>query len=188
MASRRQLLKGVALTSFIAASGVSIWQLSLKDSHTLVEADLYEYQHLSLDDRLVLFAIIPGVLGEALEKVNDSSFTIKVIQQLDLALGFISDSSYEELRQLFDLLGNQLGRAYLAGVWESWNQADARAIVKFLEDWKTSYLTLLRSGYLGLHQLIMGTFYAQPESWKAINYQGPIELNLSDEFYQQFKL
>lgn len=188
MASRRQLLKGLALTSFIAASGISIWQLSLKDSHKLVEADQYDYQYLSLDDRLVLFAVIPGMLGEALERLNDSSFILKVIQQLDQALGFISESSYQELRQLFDLLGNQLGRAYLAGVWESWNQADSKAIINFLDDWKSNYLSLLRSGYLGLHQLIMGTFYAQPESWEGINYQGPIKLNLGDEFYQQFKL
>lgn len=32
---------------------------------------------------------------------------------------------------------------------------------------------LLKSGYAALHDLILGTWYAQPESWAAIGYPGP---------------
>ncbi|NVJ67553.1 MAG: hypothetical protein HWE16_13785 [Gammaproteobacteria bacterium] len=192
MTRRRQFLKaatkGIAVTSLIAVSGISIWQLSLQDTQALVEADDYDYQYLNQDDRLLLFAIIPAVLGKALGELHDESFVLKIMQQLDQAIDFISESSYQELRQLFDLLSYQLGRAYLAGVWQSWNAADGQALIAFLEDWKSSYLALLRSGYLGMHQLIMGTFYAQTESWQSIGYDGPVRLNLTDEFYQQFEL
>lgn len=188
MTTRRQLLKAALVSSLTALSGVSLWQLNLSETQQLVEQDDYDYQLLTLDDRLLLFAIIPVILDGALKNLDAEKTTLNLIQKIDQALDFISESSYDELRQLFDLLSHQLGRAYLAGVWSSWNQAKSIAIAEFLQEWRSSYWALLRSGYLGLHQLIMGTFYSQPESWPAIGYSGPPKLNLSEEFYQQFEL
>lgn len=185
MASRRKFLKGLAVTSLVTATGVSVWQLSLSDSQTLVEQDKYNYQFLTFDDRLVLFAIIPAMLGSAFNKSSPEKI-LALIQKLDEVIDFTSQSSTDELRQLLDLLSNQLGRAYIAGVWTSWNRADTKALTNFLKGWRESYLGLLRTGYLGLHQLIMGTFYALPENWYAIGYVGPPKLNLPDSFYQEF--
>ncbi len=188
MATRRQILKGAAATSLVAVTGVSIWQLSLSESQQLIEDDAYDYQFLTLDDRYVLFAIIPAMLGQALEKLEEKDFAMRLMQQIDQAIDFVTQSSQDELRQLFDLLANQLSRAYLAGVWSSWSRANVAAVSEFLNDWRTSFMNLLRSGYLGLHQIVMGAFYAQPQSWKAIDYPGPPKMNLTDSFYEQFEL
>ena len=192
MATRRQILKAItktaAATSLVAVSGVSIWQLSLQDTQQTVEQDDYDYEFFTLDDRLVLFAITPVILGSALKPDERESSIIFLIQQLDKAISFTSRISQEELRQLFDILANQLGRAFLAGVWQSWNRAKPKEIQQFLKEWRDSFLTILRSGYLGLHQMVMGTFYSLPESWQTIGYPGPPKLNLDDEFYQQFDL
>lgn len=187
MASRREFLKAVALTSLVATSGVSLWQLSLSDTQSFVEQDNYPYQFLTLDDRLVLFAIAPAMLGTAIDTKSPTKI-IGLLQQIDQAIDFTSKTSADELRQLLDLLSNQLGRAYIAGVWTSWNKANQETLTSFLRDWRKSYLAILRSGYLGLHQLMMGTFYAQPENWQAIGYAGPPKMNLPDSFYEKFEL
>ncbi len=188
MATRRQILKGTLLGGLVVVSGVSIWQWNLEESQTVVEQDKYPYQYLTEDDRLVLFALMPAFLGKALDNLDSKEFRINLLQQLDQAIDFISQSSYDELRQLLDLLANQLGRAYVAGVWSSWSRAKPNELADFLNDWRTSFITLLRSGYLGLHQLIFGAFYAQAKSWPAIDYPGPPKMKLEDSFYQQFDL
>ncbi|MRX27637.1 hypothetical protein [Kangiella sp. HZ709] len=188
MATRRQILKGAAVTSLVTVTGVSIWQMSLSESQELIEGDSYDYQFLTLNDRYVLFAIIPAMLGQALKKLEEKDFALHLMQQIDKAIDFVTQSSQDELRQLFDLLGNQLGRAYFAGVWSSWSSANVIAVTEFLNDWRTSFMSLLRSGYMGLHQIVMGAFYAQPQSWKAIGYPGPPQMNLTDSFYQKFEL
>jgi hypothetical protein len=49
-------------------------------------------------------------------------------------------------------------------------------IAGFLESWRSSWLTLLQSGYHALHELIMAAWYAQPGSWAALRYPGPPSL------------
>ncbi len=188
MPNRRQLLKGALATSFVATSGIAVWQLSLQDEHQLVTSDPYNYHYLTEEHRLVLMAIIPVVLQGALDEKYKQDIKLKLMAKLDQAIGFLSESSWNELEELLSLLANQLGRSFLAGVWQSWNQASAEVLNKFLMDWRNSYFKILRSGYFGLHQLILGTYYALPESWEAIGYAGPPKLNLDDNFYSKFDL
>lgn len=183
--TRRKILKGVALGSLAVASGVSLWQLSLTESVDVVEADQYPYQFLTLDERLLLWAIIPAYLDHAIQS-SDDEVKFAVLRNIDGAICGLPQSTQDELRQLFGLLNFQLSKALVAGVWTRWNGASIDSLQRFLKDWQESYLALLRSGYLGLHQIIIGSYYGEPVSWSSIGYPGPPELNLPESFYDDF--
>ncbi|MHC9511496.1 hypothetical protein [Kangiella sp. M94] len=180
--TRRGILKGTLLGSLAVVSGVSIWQLSLKESVDVLETDNYSYHFLTMDERLLLWAIIPAYLYPALQPNDDESKFI-VLRNIDGAISGLPQSTQEELRQLFGLLSFQLSKALVAGIWTRWNQASVDSLQFFLSSWQKSYLTLLRTGYLGLHQIIVGSYYGEPMSWQSIGYPGPPQFNLPESFY-----
>ncbi len=180
--TRRGILKGTLLGSLAVVSGVSIWQLSLKESVDVLETDNYSYHFLTMDERLLLWAIIPAYLSPAL-KPDDSESKFIILRNVDGAISGLPQSTQEELRQLFGLLSFQLSKALVAGIWTRWNQASVDSLQFFLSSWQKSYLTLLRTGYLGLHQIIVGSYYGEPMSWQSIGYPGPPQFNLPESFY-----
>lgn len=180
--TRRGILKGTFLGSLAVVSGVSIWQLSLKESVDVLETDNYSYHFLTMDERLLLWAIIPAYLYPALQPNDDESKFI-VLRNIDGAISGLPQSTQEELRQLFGLLSFQLSKAFVAGIWTRWNQASVDSLQFFLSSWQKSYLALLRTGYLGLHQIIVGSYYGEPMSWQSIGYPGPPQFNLPESFY-----
>lgn len=183
--ARRKVLKGALWGSLAIVSGVSLWQLSLTESVETVEADEYPYRFLNMDERLLLWSIIPAYLYPALDK-NDEESRFLVLKNIDGAISGLPQSTQDELRQLFSLLSFQLGKALVAGIWTRWNQADINSLQSFLTAWRESYVALLRVGYLGLHQIIVGSFYGEPMSWQAIGYPGPPQMNLPESFYEDF--
>lgn len=183
--ARRKVLKGALWGSLAIASGVSVWQLSLTESVEAVEVDQYPYRFLTLDERLLLWAIIPAYLYPALDKDDDASRFL-ILRNIDGAISGLPQSTQDELRQLFDLLSFQLSKALVAGIWTRWNQADIQTLQAFLSSWRESYVALLRAGYLGLHQIIVGSYYGEPMSWQDIGYPGPPPMNLPESFYDDF--
>lgn len=183
--TRRRILKGSLWGGLAIASGVSFWQLSLTESVEALESDDYPYRFLSLDERLLLWALIPAYLYPAVQQSDDASKFV-VLRNIDGAISGLPQSTQDELRQLFSLLSFQLSKALVAGVWTRWNKASIDSLQFFLASWQESYLALLRTGYLGLHQIIIGSYYGEPMSWSSIGYPGPPELNLSESFYDDF--
>lgn len=183
--TRRGILKGTLLASLAVVSGVSLWQLSLIESVDALETDNYSYHFLTMDERLLLWAIIPAYLSPAL-KLDDSESKLIILQNIDGAISGLPQSTQDELRQLFSLLSFQLSKALVAGIWTRWNQASIGSLQSFLSSWQESYLTLLRAGYLGLHQIIVGSYYGEPMSWQSIGYPGPPKFNLPESFYEDF--
>lgn len=181
--SRRRFLKGTLWGSLTIASGVSVWQLSLTESVDAVEADTYPYRFLTLDERLLLWAVIPAYLYPAIAQDDEKSRFV-VLHNIDGAISVLPQSTQDELRQLFGLLSFQLSKAVIAGVWTRWNEANIETIQSFLTSWRESYLMLLRTGYLGLHQIILGSYYSESMSWQLIGYPGPPQLNLPESFYE----
>jgi hypothetical protein len=45
-----------------------------------------------------------------------------------------------------------------------------------LARWQASRVSLLRSAYGGLHQLLLAAWYGNPLAWQAIGYPGPPRL------------
>jgi hypothetical protein len=80
-----------------------------------------------------------------------------------------------EVAQLFGLLQFPVTRRLLAGVGP-WDRADHPEVAAFLNRWRSSRLTLFRSGYQALHQLVMAGWYGQNAAWSRIGYPGPPHL------------
>lgn len=183
--TRRTILKGSLWGSLAIASGVSLWQLSLTESVEVLESDEYPYHFLNLDERLLLWAIIPAYLYPAVQPGDEKSKFV-VLRNIDGAISGLPQSTQDELRQLFSLLSFQLSKALVAGIWTRWNKASIDSLQYFLSSWQESYLALLRTGYLGLHQIIIGSYYGEPMSWESIGYPGPPQFNLPESFYEDF--
>ncbi len=166
---RRQFLKVGLLgsaTLSVAACGVSRTRKSnTKDKFLWLEEDDHE----------LLSALIPVMLDGALpEDSADHSLAMKeIIMGVDISVAHMLPAVRDEVRQLFCLLEFTPTRIVLAGILASWENASSRDISSFLSNWKESDFDLLRVGYSALHDLITGSWYANPRSWPRIHYPGP---------------
>ncbi len=130
---------------------------------------------LDVDAPAIVAAIVPIMLDGALptdsrQRTDRISETVANVAR---AVAGLPPAAQGELGQLFALLGFAPSRIALAGVASPWREADRRDVAKFLEDWRTSNFTLLRSAYDALHQLVFAAWYGNPTSWPAIGYDGP---------------
>jgi len=169
---RRSLLKYSLITGGAVTTGSLLYSQIPFDEvqNKISELDLTFFDHQDLS---VLLAIIPVILAGT--QLSSKQLT-QVIQSMDSGIQLLSLQTQKELRELFDLLANKLGRVILTGVWASWRTANAAQLIEFLNDWRNSYLELLQVGYQGLKQLVIGHYYAEPEHWKQIGYTGPPKL------------
>ena len=85
-------------------------------------------------------------------------------------------ATQKELGELFALLGFAPARLLAARVGPHWSSASPDDVAAFLERWRTSGLSLLRSAYDALHQLVLAAWYGNPRAWPAIGYAGPPKL------------
>jgi hypothetical protein len=46
-------------------------------------------------------------------------------------------------------------------------------VADFLQSWRKHRLAMPQTAYLALHDLVLGSWYADPSSWAAIGYPGP---------------
>ena len=123
----------------------------------------------------VLSALIPVMLAGALSpQPEDAARQInRTLSGVETAINGLSLAAQKEIGELFDLLAFPLTRMLAAGLWSPWEEATPSSLNAFLDSWRHSHFDLLKSGYAALHDLTLGTWYAQPESWAAIGYPGP---------------
>ena len=133
---------------------------------------------LTLENRPVIAAIVPAILAGALPASGEArSKAIKqTVEGVGIAIAGLSAASQKELEELFTLLGIAPARMLLAGVWPRWEEASPAQIAEFLQGWRKSRLELLRSAYAALHDLVLGAWYGNPDTWAAIDYPGPPEM------------
>lgn len=134
---------------------------------------------LDADAQAILGAIVPVLLAGALPAdANGKRLAVaEAVRGIDVAVAGLSPTAQEELRQLFALLSLPPTRFALARVSEPWNEASEADVRAFLDRFRTSSLTLLRSAYGALHQLTFAAWYGNPESWPRIGYPGPPDLS-----------
>ncbi|MYM91935.1 hypothetical protein GTP91_32755, partial [Rugamonas sp. FT82W] len=94
--------------------------------------------------------------------------TLAAIHGLPLA-------TQKEVQDLFGLLALAPARRWLAGVSGSWGEAAPQEVAAFLERWRHHRLAMLQTAYLALHDLILGSWYAEPSTWAGIGYPGPLK-------------
>ncbi|WP_199152770.1 twin-arginine translocation signal domain-containing protein [Chromobacterium sp. ASV23] len=164
MPSRRQFLQAGALgAAALALAGY----LAAPAGDDSAQTEWGALRWLQPADAQIIAALAPVMLG-----LRDLPLAA-VVAGVDQAVAGLPPACRDEVRQLFDLLGNRWARRWLAGVSAPWGQATPDALASFLQSWRNSRFLLLRSAYQGLHQLINAAWYGNPASWAAIGYQQP---------------
>ena len=129
--------------------------------------------------RAILAAIIPVMLDGALPRgADESRARAETLAAIEEEIAGLPPPTRKELSDLFSLLGFAPTRCIVAGVWSAWPDATSESIASFLNRWRDSRFTLLRSGYAALHQLVFAAWYADPRSWAATGYGGPPSLEI----------
>ncbi|PWF48525.1 twin-arginine translocation signal domain-containing protein [Massilia glaciei] len=167
--TRRGFLKVGALAALALAAGGGIYRLT----RAPVAPGPFV---LDGEARSALEAMLPAMLGTALppgpaaRAAAVKAATLHVHQAI---LG-LPRATQQELQDLFGLLALGPARRFLAGVPDSWGSASAEQVGAFLQSWRTHRLAMLQTAYHGLHDLIIGAWYADPSNWPAIGYPGPM--------------
>ena len=164
MASRRTFLKtGLIGGALLAAGGLAA---------LLVGRDAERDR----DD--VVRALVPAMLDGALPadaKERDAAID-RCVEGVAIAVRGLSPAAQEEAGQLFALLAMAPTRLALAGIGSSWDKASAADVAGFLQRWRGHRVGLLQSGYLALHDLVLGAWYGDERTWQSIGYGGPLNL------------
>jgi hypothetical protein len=126
--------------------------------------------------RRVLSALMPALLAGALPADTGArASALAAGQERTLAaITALPPAIQDELGQLFTLLDSPVG-VWLADL-DSWDQASDQAVARTLASWRFHRFALLQSAYHALHDLVLGPWYADPTTWEAIGYPGPLQL------------
>lgn len=133
------------------------------------------FANLTDADAAALTRIVPVMLSGALpsDHGEQNAAIGEIIRGVDLTIGYQPPRVRGEIRDLFGLLTHTVTRALIAGIWTSWENASNQDVQAFLASWRDSRLGMLRSAYIGLNNLIVGSWYGNPKSWRRIGYPGP---------------
>jgi len=122
-------------------------------------------------------AIVPAMLAGALPldaaaRAAAVGATTARVHQAILGLPL---ATQKEVQDLFGLLALAPARRLLAGVSGGWSETRTEEVSAFLQDWRFHRLGMLQSAYHALHDLIIGSWYADPSTWATIGYPGPLK-------------
>jgi hypothetical protein len=167
--TRRQLLQ----TGF--AGGALLALAACARSNTPLVDDTYRYRMLTAGDRELVAAVAAAMLAGALpgDATARQAALVRAVRGVDVAIAGLPEHVVDELRQLFGLLEFAPTRGFTAGIWTQWSLAGDRAVTQFLTRWRFSGVSLFRSGYQALHQLVMAAWYGGAPSWSRIGFPGP---------------
>jgi hypothetical protein len=128
---------------------------------------------------VIIAAVVPAFLDGMLpdDPETRSAAVRETVANVAAAVARLPPAAQAELAQLFALLDAAPARIALAGVTSPWPDASRDDVAAFLERWRASRFTLLRSAYAALHQLVFAAWYGDPRSWPAIGYTGPPALS-----------
>ena len=166
--SRRSFLKAGALGALVLAAGGSIYRvLQSPDPQRFV---------LDGEARAALGAIVPAILSGVLPPGAGRQAAIAAtVEGVHTAISHLPLAVQKEVQDLFGLLALAPARRLLTGISGGWAAAAEDEVAAFLQDWRLHRFALLRTAYGALHDLVLGAWYAQPASWSAIGYPGPMK-------------
>jgi len=166
--SRRTFLAAGGLAALALAGGGALYRATHSDKP----------QRFALDGeaRAALHAIAPAILAGALPQAAGREAALAgTIEGVHQAILGLPPATQKEVQDLFGLLALAPARRLLTGIAGGWDHARIEDVNAFLQDWRFHRLGLLRSAYHALHDLVLGAWYAQPASWAATGYPGPMK-------------
>ncbi len=168
MVTRRQFLKA-GLAGSLALAGLGAWYGIHRG---MQQADGAGFTR---NEAALMAAVAAAVLAGMLpaDPVARREALGRTVTAMGEAIRGLGASAQKEIGELFGLLDFPLTRGILTGIWGGWEQARPEEVQAFLQNWRHSRFTLLRSAYGALHDLSLGAWYGQAEAWAAIGYPGP---------------
>ncbi len=163
---RRSFLKaGLLGTAAIAAAGTGY--LALKPAAVPAK---YVFDDAA---KSVFAAIVPVLLAGALPAGGDA--IAQAIARTQTAISSLPLHMQQEVGDLLKLLQLGPARRLLTGIEVDWSAAPQSKVQEFLQSWRTHRSPTLQSGYLALHDLVIGPWYGDESTWERIGYPGPIK-------------
>lgn len=125
----------------------------------------------------MLRAVALALLGPALPAAQGERDTQigAVLKACAALIDNLPASTRREIGDLFGLLAIKPARALL-GYSGDWPGADDKAVHTFLAALRDSSISIKQQAYFALHDMVLGSFYAEPASWAATGYPGPPKL------------
>lgn len=167
--SRRSFLKAGAVGALVLAAGGGIYRATRAPAPARFVLDG--------EARAALEAVVPAILAGALPAGADERrrAVAASVEGVHAAILNLPLAAQNEVQDLFGLLALAPARRLLAGISGPWGAAREAEVSAFLQDWRGHRFALLRTAYGALHDLALGAWYAQPASWQAIGYPGPLK-------------
>ncbi len=166
--SRRSFLKAGGLAALALAAGGALYRAT----HT---APPHRFA-FDGEARAALHAIAPAILAGALpQDAGRAAALSAAMDGVHAAILGLPPATQEEIQDLFGLLAMAPARRLLTGIAGGWEGASIEDVSAFLQRWRLHRLGLLRTAYHALHDLVLGAWYAQPSSWAATGYPGPMK-------------
>lgn len=133
------------------------------------------FRFFTPEDVTLLSALVPAIMAGALpeEPAARTEEISSLIRDLDVGLYNIGEANRNEVRKLFDLLTFAPTRILAAGMWSSWDKADAKRADHFLTGWRQSWISQFNNGYAALVKIIVLAEYGRQGNWARSGYAGP---------------
>lgn len=165
--SRRKFMQVGALGALVLAAGGGVYRYANPGSpHAFV---------LNGEAKAAIDAIVPAMLAGALpgDARSRAAAIAATTARVYLAIRGLPLATQKEIQDLFGLLALAPARRLLAGISDGWALAPPAQVDAFLHSWRFHRLAMLQTAYHALHDLIIGSWYADPSAWAAIGYPGP---------------
>jgi hypothetical protein len=125
----------------------------------------------------LLRTVAAAVLGAALPA--NTALADAELSRVIAAAGALIDNfppaTRREVGDLFGLLALKPARMIL-GFSGDWQVSDVPAVAQWLLALRDSSIGLKQQTYFALHDMVLGSFYAEPKTWLATGYPGPPKL------------
>jgi hypothetical protein len=165
---RRTLLKAGLLGAIALAAGGAVYR----------QLNPPRLERYAMDEkaRAIVAALAPVLIGPVLpsEAAARRAAVEGAVQRVAGAIGGLPLPTQKEIADLFALLSLAPTRSLIAGI-SDWQSATPEQLAAFLQSWRTHRFTMLQTAYQALHDLVLGAWYADPASWTAIGYPGPLK-------------
>lgn len=162
----RRIFAGIGAASLLTVGvlgGVAVWLPSG-----------LEQGKLSSDGRTLFLAVVSAVL-RGMTPVQQGSQG-KLADRIDQLLAALPPATQIELAQLVGILSTSPGRRVIAGLDKDWGKASADEVKAALEGMASSTLQARVQAFHALRDIVAAAHFADPSSWPAIGYAGPLEI------------
>jgi hypothetical protein len=101
---------------------------------------------------------------------------VEIAHAIDQTLSIAYEESLADLKNLLLLFDNALVAMVFDRRARPFTSLAPEEQDAVLDNWKTSSITLRRSGYRALRNLAVSAHYASPAVWESVGYPGPPEI------------